>query len=118
MSGSTKKSAVLPTRNAVKAAFGRVLKDAREAHRKSQVPFSESVGISATHLSLLERGCRSPSLAVVFALAAGLKMKPEVLVMQTRLELARMTKETAENAQPDTDLPRKPVLSLGRDGEK
>jgi len=101
------------TRGVVKQAFAHVLKDAREAQGWVQIAFSEAIGISATHLSLLERARRGPSLAVVFAVAKGLRMKPEELVMQTRVAVSRL--QTAVKAVPDNAAgraPRKPILSL------
>jgi transcriptional regulator with XRE-family HTH domain len=68
---------------AVAAAFGAILRTARVGAALSQEELAEAAGIDYTYPSLLERGLRQPSLAMVIALAGALKMEAALLVTMT-----------------------------------
>ena len=70
-------------------AFGRVLKEVRERKNLSQEELAFRSGISRTYPSLLERGQRQPTLAVVLAVADVLEVAPIVLVNKTLEELKK-----------------------------
>jgi transcriptional regulator with XRE-family HTH domain len=67
-------------------AFGHEIKKAREVLRKSQEALAFEAGIHRTYLSLLERGKKSPSLAVIVRLANALRVRPSELLR--RVEIA------------------------------
>jgi transcriptional regulator with XRE-family HTH domain len=72
---------------AVAAAFGRVLRDARTRKRLSQEDLALGADLDRTYPSLLERGQRQPTLAVLLAVAQVLEVSPAVLVNRTLDEL-------------------------------
>lgn len=72
-------------RNPLAMAFGKALRAAREKTELSQEGLGLACGIHRTHVSLLERGERQPTLATVFALCEELGIHPEQLVEATRL---------------------------------
>ncbi len=65
------------------AAFGRALKEAREAAGQSQEELAELAGVHRTYPSMLERGIRTPTLTVVIQLAVALRVPPETLLART-----------------------------------
>ncbi len=68
---------------AVAVAFGRVLREMRQRKRLSQEDLALRAGLDRTYPSLLERGQRQPTLAVVLAVAEVLEISPAVLVNRT-----------------------------------
>jgi transcriptional regulator with XRE-family HTH domain len=68
---------------AVAAAFGRVLKEMRRRRGLSQEELALGAGLDRTYPSLLERGQRQPTLAVLLAVARVLEISPAVLVNRT-----------------------------------
>jgi transcriptional regulator with XRE-family HTH domain len=68
-------------------AFGAVLKEARTAVHYTQEHLAVLAGLDHTYPSLLERGQRHPSLAVVCGLAEALSIPAAMLVSRT---LARL----------------------------
>jgi len=68
----------------VAQAFGQVLRRTRTQSRLSQEALAACANISVTHVSLLERGRRTPTLGVLLALATALRISPEFLVIETR----------------------------------
>lgn len=64
----------------VELAFGREIKQAREALRKSQETLAFEAGIHRTYVSLIERGQKSPTLAVIVRLARALNVQPSELI--------------------------------------
>jgi transcriptional regulator with XRE-family HTH domain len=60
------------TRSVPKTAFGRALRSARESRRMSQAVCAERAGYDHSLVSRLESGGRSPSRAVVVAVAKAL----------------------------------------------
>lgn len=91
-------------RYGVALAFGELLRNLREERRLSQEALAAEAGITRTYPSLLERGLRQPSLAVVFVVAKALRVRSEWLVTETAVRLRRrgnvtipaMTDESAQ----------------------
>ena len=72
-------------------AFGLTLLSARTAQGLSQDALSALCGLDRTYPSLMERGLRGPSLAMLLRLADGLGVEPAWLVTET---VARLRGET------------------------
>lgn len=64
-------------------AFGRVLRQARLAAAISQESLALESGIDRSYISILERGVRQPSLALIFAISPTLRVSPSQLVERT-----------------------------------
>ncbi len=73
----------------VAIAFGRVLREARLQKGISQDTLASLCDFDRTYPSLLERGLRSPTLAMVFRIAEALDITPSLLVTRTHDELRR-----------------------------
>ncbi len=56
-------------------SFGQALKNARRAASFTQNDLSEISGLDRTYISLLERGCRKPSLETVMALTVAMDIE-------------------------------------------
>lgn len=67
---------------AVRVAFGRVLMEFRKERGLSQEHLAELADLDRTTPSLLERGLRQPTLAVIFLLGRALEVDPRELVGQ------------------------------------
>jgi len=67
-------------------AFGQVLSATREKRGISQEKLALDCDIDRTYVSLLERGLRQPTIAVVFRLAQSLGTKPSSLLAQIERE--------------------------------
>lgn len=65
------------------AAFGNVLRKARQVRKLSQDELGARSGYHRTYIGQLERGEKSPSLRTIFNLAATLGIAPHVLVQET-----------------------------------
>src|ERR1700753_17067 len=65
-----------PLRTDAAIAFGRALREARRAAGLSQENLAERADSDRTYPSLLERGLRTPSFAVIISLAEALKLDP------------------------------------------
>lgn len=63
-------------------AFGLLLRDLRKSRGLSQEKLAERAGIHATHVGLIERGERNPSLDVAASLAEALGMKLSELLRE------------------------------------
>ena len=74
----------------VALAFGRVLREARLQKGISQDALASLCDFDRTYPSLLERGLRSPTLAMVFRLCEALELNPSLLVTRTYDELRRL----------------------------
>ena len=70
-------------------AFGRVLRELRLRKKLSQETLALRAGLDRTYPSLLERGQRQPTLAVVLAVAEVLEVSPAVLINRTVEELRK-----------------------------
>ena len=66
------------------AAFGMVLRKARQDRKLSQDELGARSGYHRTYIGQLEHGEKSPSLRTIFNLAATLGMVPHVLVQETK----------------------------------
>ena len=64
----------------VALAFGRVLREARLQKGISQDSLASLCDFDRTYPSLLERGLRSPNLAMIFRLSEALDVNPGELV--------------------------------------
>jgi transcriptional regulator with XRE-family HTH domain len=67
----------------VAAAFGKVLRSAREAAGLSQEAIAAEAGLDRTYVSMLERGVRQPTLETLFRLAKAVQLTPSALVSRT-----------------------------------
>lgn len=67
----------------LKKAFGKTLKEIREAKDISQENLAFEADLDRTYISLLERGLRQPSLETIFSLAKALSIRPTELVSKT-----------------------------------
>ena len=74
----------------VAVAFGRVLREARLQKGISQDSLAALCEFDRTYPSLLERGLRSPTLAMIFRLSEALDINPSLLVTRTYDELRRV----------------------------
>lgn len=71
----------------VAVAFGKALRRLRHAAGLSQDALAEKVGMDRTYPSLLERGLRAPTLAMLFKAALGVGVSPHTLLAETINEL-------------------------------
>lgn len=71
------------SRQRVALAFGAALRKARAGRHLSQEKLAAKGHFDRTYPSLLERGLRTPTLTVVFALAEALEVHPLELVTET-----------------------------------
>lgn len=69
------------------ATFGRVLRRRRLARGLTQAALAEAAEISLNHVSLMERGLRTPSLDVFIQVARGLGVRPAELAGELDAEL-------------------------------
>lgn len=74
----------------VAVAFGRVLRETRLQKGISQDSLASLCEFDRTYPSLLERGLRSPTLAMIFRLSEALDINPSLLVAKTYDELRRI----------------------------
>jgi transcriptional regulator with XRE-family HTH domain len=66
----------------MEAIFGKVIRRFRQDLGYSQEDLAELAGLHRTYISQLERGLKSPSLKVLFALSKALKLKPHTLIYE------------------------------------
>jgi transcriptional regulator with XRE-family HTH domain len=74
----------------VAIAFGRVLREVRLQKGLSQDRLASLCDFDRTYPSLLERGLRSPTLAMILRLSQALDINPSLLVTRTQDELRRV----------------------------
>lgn len=74
---------------AVRIISGQVLKELRNERRISQDALSEAMQVDRTYPSLLERGLRQPTLAVILVLAKNLGVDPREIVGRVAERLER-----------------------------
>ena len=67
-------------------ALGREIKKARESLQKSQEELAFDAEVHRTYVSLIERGQKSPTLAVIARLARALRMKPSELLRRVEAQ--------------------------------
>ena len=70
----------------VELAFGREIKKAREALKKSQETLAFDAEVHRTYVSLIERGQKSPTLAVIVRLAKALNVRPSELLRRVEAQ--------------------------------
>lgn len=66
--------------NTVPAAFGRVLREQREARDLSQEALALKADVDRTFVSQIERGIRQPTLTTLYKLALALDVHPSTLI--------------------------------------
>jgi len=71
--------------------LGREIKKAREVLQRSQEALAFEAGIHRTYVSLIERGKKSPTLAVIVRLATALGIKPSELLRRVEVEFERVS---------------------------
>jgi transcriptional regulator with XRE-family HTH domain len=71
----------------VAVAFGKVLREIRRSKGMSQEDLAGDGNFDRTYPSLLERGLRTPTLSVIFEIAATLGVHPSHLVNETLTQL-------------------------------
>ena len=74
-------------RMTVELALGHEIKKGRVALQKSQEDLAFEAGIHRTYVSMIERGKKSPTLAVIVKLANALHVKPSELLQRVEVEL-------------------------------
>ena len=72
-----------------KVAFGKVLREAREATGLSQEDFADAVDMDRTTISLLERGKQSPTLDTIWRMAEQLDATPSEVIARTEKLIGR-----------------------------
>jgi transcriptional regulator with XRE-family HTH domain len=72
------------TREELAAAFGAALRRRRKEGGITQETLAESAEVTATYVSMMERGEHSPSLYTAFALADGVGVDIAVLLAEVR----------------------------------
>ena len=82
--------------------LGQTIKKFRLASGLSQGQLGELVGVSASHVSLIERGKREPALSVIRRIAAQLKI-PFGLLLAAALDVSRTDGEPARGKQLPPD---------------
>ena len=78
-------------RMTMELALGREIKKAREVLQQSQEALAFEAGIHRTYISLIERGKKSPTLAVIVRLATALGIKPSELLRRVEVEFERVS---------------------------
>lgn len=71
----------------VEQAFGREIKKARESLQKSQQTLAFDAEVHRTYISLIERGQKSPTVAVIVRLAKALNVRPSELLRRVEAQL-------------------------------
>jgi transcriptional regulator with XRE-family HTH domain len=67
--------------------LGTVLCNLRQERRLSQEAFADLAGVHRTYISQLERGLKSPTIDVLYKLAAALDMRAsDILARQEQLD--------------------------------
>jgi len=69
------------------AAFGQVLQELRRDKRLSQQKLADAADCHRTYVSLIERGKFSPSINLVFRLAAALDLTPSQLLAKVEKQV-------------------------------
>jgi transcriptional regulator with XRE-family HTH domain len=95
---------------AVRVAFGRALTEFRKERGLSQEHLAELADLDRTTPSLLERGLRQPTLAVIFLLGRALEVDPRDLVGRVMeapgLARALSPRSGGNSVKPQDGLPR------------
>jgi len=83
-----------------KTAFGKVLREAREATGLSQESFAHAVEMDRTTISLLERGKQSPTVETLWKLSAYLDVAPSALLGRLERSVGKPGRPSGESAGP------------------
>lgn len=78
----------------LQAAFGKLVRREREARDLSIEALAHEAGLSYSYFGSMERGRRNPSLIVIFAVAAALRLPPEALIS----EISQSVRSSPEDA--------------------
>ena len=65
------------------AAFGQVIKEARQSQQMTQEELALSAGLNRNFVMSIEAGKRKPSIITIFALAKALNLSPSLLISRT-----------------------------------
>jgi transcriptional regulator with XRE-family HTH domain len=68
-------------------AFGKIVAGLRQAARLSQEDLAERADIHRTYVSQIERGLKSPTIAMLLRLSKALETTPSKLMRQLETEL-------------------------------
>jgi transcriptional regulator with XRE-family HTH domain len=66
----------------VPSAFGRVLREQRQARDMSQEALALKANVDRTFVSQIERGIRQPTLTTLCKLAGALEIQPSTLIVR------------------------------------
>ena len=69
-------------------SFGQVLKQLRRERQLTQEQLAEASGCHRAHVSFLERGLKSPTLHMLFQLAAALEISPTEIVSRVESDVS------------------------------
>lgn len=70
----------MPTSSKIAGAFGRILREQRDARGLSQESLALSAAVDRTFVSQMERGIRQPTLTTLWKLAGALGVSPATLI--------------------------------------
>jgi transcriptional regulator with XRE-family HTH domain len=90
---------------AVRQVFGKVLRESRQERGLSQEHLAELADLDRTTPSLLERGLRQPTLAVVFLLGRAMQVDPRELVRRV-IEAPNLAKVLSPTGKGGSGKPR------------
>lgn len=79
--------AAMATSAKIAGAFGRVLREQRDARGLSQEGLALNAAVDRTFVSQMERGIRQPTLTTLWKLAAALDVSPATLVARVERNL-------------------------------
>ncbi len=89
--------------------YGRAIRIARTAHGLSKADLARQLSVGASHLSLIERGKRLPSVGVLDELSSVLRIPPHLLAL---LASEPGDLDAPENAEQVAELARSLVRVL------
>lgn len=95
--------------------YGRAIRIARTAHGLTKAELARQLSVGASHLSLIERGKRTPSVGVLDEISSVLRIPPHLL---TLLASEPGDLEDPKNAEQVAELARGLVRVLMAAGEQ
>lgn len=78
-----------PDEERLRVAFGQVIREARLAEEESQEELAHRAGLSRNHLGAIERGQMTPTIIVLYRLAAALDVTPAGLLDRADSKLSK-----------------------------
>lgn len=75
---------------------GKVIQEFREKKGCSQEVLSSFAGIGRTHLSMIERGMRKPTLDTLFKISHALKVDPSEIVKAIEIQIKKQSLKPTE----------------------